>query len=72
MASQISRPQRSKPKGFLRRVERAIMGAFMTIMAFVLEKIVMRAMKKDGRVAASAEPTQIVTKGGAIDFEPER
>jgi hypothetical protein len=48
------------------------MSGLMTIMAFVLEKFVMRAMKKDGKTAGRAEPTQIVTKGGAIDFEPEQ
>ena len=71
MASERFKPQRSRPKGF-RRMERAIMGAVMTIMAFVLEKIVMRAMKKDGKATGRVEPTQIVTKGGAIDFEPEK
>jgi hypothetical protein len=64
--------ERPAKRSFLRRVERAIMGGLMTVMAFVLEKFVMRAMKKDGKTAGRAEPTQIVTKGGAIDFEPEQ
>ena len=55
----------------MRRVERAIMGVVMTVMAFVLEKVVMRAMKKEGKTPGRPEPIQIVTKGGAIDFEPE-
>ena len=58
-------------RGFFRRVERVLMGAVMTVMAFVLEKVVMRAMKKDGKTPERTEPIQIVTKGGAIDFEPE-
>ena len=45
----------------------------MLVIAVVLERIVMRALKKEGTPVAKAEPgpTPLVTRGGAIEFEPE-
>ena len=62
-----------KPKSIWRRLERAMMGFVMTVFAFFLDKLVMRALKKQGKdkTATPPEPTQITTKGGSIDFEPE-
>ena len=63
-----------KPTTFFRKVERVFVGFLMTIMAFVLEKIVMRGIRKEGgnpKKAPEAEATSITTKGGEIDFEPE-
>lgn len=62
-----------KPTTFFRKLERVFIGFLMTIMAFVLEKIVMRGIRKEGGKGngASAEATSITTKGGEIDFEPE-
>lgn len=65
-----------KPKGTFRRIERVIVGAVMSMMAFVLEKAVMRSIKRDNGgtepEASRADATSITTKGGEIDFEPER
>jgi len=54
-----------KPRGF-RRVERWGVGIVMGVIAFVLEKVVMRSVKKKSGGAASAEPvpTTIISKGG--------
>ena len=52
-----------KPKG-LRRLERWIVGLGMGVIAFVLEKAVMRSVKKGGGSAPPAEPTTITSKGG--------
>ena len=66
-------PIASKPKSLFRRAERVLVGAGMWVIAVVLEKMVMRAMKKQGTPVPKpdAEPTPIVTRGGAIEFEPE-
>jgi len=63
----------SKPKKLFRRTERAVVGAVMLMIAVVLERIVMRALKKEGTLVAKPEagPTPLVTRGGAIEFEPE-
>jgi hypothetical protein len=63
----------SKPKNLFRRAERVLVGAGMWVIAVVLEKVVMRALKKEGTPVPKpgAEPTPIVTRGSAIEFEPE-
>lgn len=60
-----NRPRSSKPKG-LRRVERWMVGLAMGVIAFVLEKAVMRSVKKTHGAAKSIEPepTTITSKGG--------
>ena len=60
-----NRPRSSKPKG-LRRVERWMVGLVMGVIAFVLEKAVMRSVKKAHGTTASTEPapTTITSKGG--------
>jgi hypothetical protein len=66
-----------KPKSLLRRAERVLVGFMMSVMAFFLEKIVMRGVRKKGgstkapKHGGLPEGTAITTKGGAIDFEPE-
>lgn len=60
------RASTKKPKGF-RRVERWGVGIVMGVIAFVLERVVMRSVKKKGGGAASTEPaptTTITSKGG--------
>jgi len=69
----VPTPVASKPKNLFRRAERVLVGVGMWVIAVVLEKIVMRALKKEGTPVPkpSAEPTPIVTRGSAIEFEPE-
>jgi hypothetical protein len=66
----VSRPGRAKkrPKG-LRRVERWMVGLAMGVIAFVLEKAVMRSVKKGGGAVPSAEPTTITSKGAEADLD---
>jgi len=62
----ISRPVLAKPKGF-RRVERWLVGITMTVAAVVLERIVMRQMKK-GRTEEPPESTTLTSRGGEVDL----
>lgn len=61
---------RAKPKGF-RRLERWMIGVVFSVMAFVLEKFVMRSVRRKG----GAEPpppdevTTVVSKGGEVDVD---
>ena len=65
----MSGPSRSKkPKG-LRRVERWLVGLAMGVIAFVLEKAVMRSVKRGGaKVSAEPVPTTITSKGGEAEI----
>ncbi len=59
-----SRASTKKPKG-LRRIERWAVGLVMGVIAFVLEKVVMRSVKKGGAAAPpEPAPTTITSKGG--------
>lgn len=62
-----------KPKTFFRRTERVMVGAAMSVMAFFLEKVVMRTIREEGGPAKGSGDggTAITTKGSDIDFEPE-
>ena len=57
-----------KPKG-LRRVERWMVGLAMGVMAFILEKAVMRSVKKGGGSTPAPEPTTITSKGAEADLD---
>ena len=65
----MSGPRRSKkPKG-LRRLERWMVGLAMGVIAFVLERAVMRSVKKGGTKApADPVPTTITSKGGEAEI----
>jgi hypothetical protein len=58
------------PKG-IRRFERWMIGVVFSVMAFVLEKVVMRSVRKKG--GAEPEPveevTTVVSKGGELDVD---
>jgi hypothetical protein len=57
-----------KPKG-LRRVERWAVGLAMGVIAFVLEKAVMRSVKKGGGATVEPSPTTITSKGGDAEVQ---
>ena len=62
-------PRRTKkPKG-LRRFERWMVGLAMGVIAFVLEKAVMRSVKNGGGDVPVAPPTTITTKGAEAEFD---
>jgi hypothetical protein len=58
-----------KPKG-IRRFERWIVGIAMAVVALVLERIVMRSVKrKRGASTQDPPPTTMTSKGGEVDLE---
>lgn len=59
----------ARPTGF-RRFERWMIGVVFAVMAFVLEKIVMRSVRKKGEPPVpSEEITTVVSKGGEVDVD---
>ena len=60
-------PSTAKPKG-IRRVERWVVGIAMAVVAFVLERLVMRSVKGKGRDDAP-RPTTVTSKGSEVDIE---
>ncbi|CAN5727145.1 hypothetical protein BH18ACT17_BH18ACT17_00020 [soil metagenome] len=60
----------ARPKGF-RRFERWLIGLVFAVMAFVLEKFVMRSVRKKGGAEPepSEELTTVVSKGGDVDVD---
>ena len=60
----------ARPTGF-RRFERWMIGVLFAVMAFVLEKFVMRSVRKKGTAAppSSEEATTVVAKGGEVDVD---
>ena len=58
-----------KPTG-IRRLERWVVGIAMAIVAFILERIVMRSVKKKrGGVEEEPTPTTMTSKGSEVDLE---
>ena len=56
-----------RPKTFFRRVERALVGFAMAVVAFILERVVMKSVKKEGGTIKD-DPGKVVTsKGGHVD-----
>jgi hypothetical protein len=65
-----SRSSIRKPKGVFRRIERWGVGLGMGVIAFVLEKVVMRSVKKGSREPAhEAAPTTFRAKGGEVELD---
>jgi len=61
----------ARPKGF-RRFERWLIGLVFAVMAFMLEKFVMRSVRKKGGGAEeepAEEVTTVVSKGGEVDVD---
>jgi hypothetical protein len=60
----------ARPKGF-RRFERWLIGVVFAAMAFALEKVVMRSVRKKGGagVEPAEEVTTVVSKGGDVDVD---
>ena len=62
------RNDRARPS-FFRRMERHLVGAVMTVMAFVLERIVIRSIRKGGGEAPDKPSTALRTQGAEVDLE---
>lgn len=66
--------ERRKPKSTWRRIERWLVGIAMAMIAFILEKFVMRAVRKreakgeeDPKKKKKGTPTALTSKGGEVD-----
>ena len=59
------RPIVKPPKG-IRRLERWLVGIAMSVIAFFLERIVMRSVKKK---VPEPVPTTLTSKGGEVDYD---
>jgi hypothetical protein len=60
--------QMPRPKG-IRRVERWLVGLAMAVVAFILERLVMRSVKRSGDAKGQPPPTTVTSKGGEVDLE---
>jgi hypothetical protein len=67
--------ERPKPKSVWRRLERWLVGLVMAIIAYVLEKMVMRGIRKASKAKGEAKEelhTTLTSKGGEVDLEETR
>jgi hypothetical protein len=61
--------ERTKPKSVWRKIERWMVGLVMAMIAFVLEKMVLRSVRKTGRSESREElHTTLTSKGGEVDL----
>ncbi len=56
-----------RPKTFIRRIERGLVGFAMAIVALILERVVMKTVKKEGGSVKEAPPTVVTFKDGEVD-----
>jgi hypothetical protein len=67
--------ERTRPKSVWRRIERWLVGIVMAMIAFVLEKMVMRGLRKASKAKGDAKEelhTTLTSKGGEVDLEDPR
>jgi hypothetical protein len=57
-----------RPTG-IRRVERWLVGFAMAVIAFILERLVVRSVKRSGDAKGQPPPTTVTSKGGEVDLE---
>jgi hypothetical protein len=56
----------------IRRIERWLVGIAMAIVAWVLERVVVRGMKKRGEpTEVPREPTTLRSRGGQVDADDQ-
>jgi hypothetical protein len=63
MPAPPDRPKRS----LFRRAERAVMGLIMAVMAFFIEKLVMRSIRKGGDAPKPEAGTPMQSRGTSIE-----
>jgi hypothetical protein len=51
----------------MRRVERALVGSAMAVVAFILERVVMKTVKKEGGSVKDAPGKVVTSRGGDVD-----
>lgn len=59
--------QAPRPKNFFRHVERALVGFAMAIVAFILERVIMKTVKKEGGTMKESPAKVVTSKGGEVD-----
>ena len=62
--------ERREPKTLWRKIERWMVGVVMAVIAFVIERMVLRSIRRAGKPAASKEElrTTLTSKGGEVDL----
>ncbi|MEA2520917.1 MAG: hypothetical protein QOI81_563 [Actinomycetota bacterium] len=58
-----------RPKTFLRRVERGLVGIAMAVVAFILERVVMKSVRKEGGTVKGPPGKVVTSKGGEVDID---
>jgi hypothetical protein len=58
----------ARPKG-VRRFERWLVGVVFAVMAFALEKVVMRSVRRKSAGESVEEATTMISKGGEVDVD---
>jgi hypothetical protein len=63
-----------RPKSFWRKVERWMVGVAMAVIALVIERMVLRSVRKAGKPQESKEElhTTLTSKGGEVDLTEKR
>jgi len=74
--------ERTKPKSVWRKIERWMVGVVMAMIAFVLEKMVLRSVRKAGKGGKGGKGgksesreelhTTLTSKGGEVDLSDVR
>ncbi|HEV8057293.1 MAG TPA: hypothetical protein VGQ01_02220 [Actinomycetota bacterium] len=74
--------ERTKPKSVWRKIERWMVGLVMAMIAFVLEKMVLRSVRKAGKGGKGGKGgksesreelhTTLTSKGGEVDLSDVR
>lgn len=66
--------ERHRPKTFWRKVERWMVGVAMAVIALVIERMVLRSVRKAGKQQESKEElhTTLTSKGGEVDLTDKR
>lgn len=68
--------ERSRPRSVWRKIERWMVGVVMAMIAFVLEKMVLRSVRKAGKAGTSRSKeelhTTLTSKGGEVDLTDVR
>jgi hypothetical protein len=60
----------TRPASPFRRLERWVVGLGMAVIAFILEKVVIRSVRRSGSGGEGArEPTTLTSRGGDVDLQ---
>ena len=60
----------ARPQSLFRRAERVFIGMIMGVLALILERLVVRSLRKSGKEQPAA-PMSITSKGADLNMDPE-